>query len=279
MSYVPVKSMPGEEQRKLAEQMYLLLGKQVESYHKSRHMGVNSSVTVELAQELTESVAYTVGLAGGSDACGNLEEALRAGQKILQERHTEAKGLLTLVVGTAPQWQTECRWEALRYLECYLEQYDPIHLAHRGVDDLFYPVLIGVPELRGIDSCIFYLNILWVENQIMAAIPEQVLEEFWNRLPADVLNPCEYLLTNGIGKVLLGTGLDPLGIEQEVYPRLFAILAKATEETLSAAAGVLCRRLGLENENVCRYAAGVIPRFSLWIGGEGGAKYPEGLFV
>jgi len=279
LSYIPAKSLSGEEQRKLAEQMYLLLGKQVESYHKSRHMGENSSVPVELAQELTESIEYTVNTAGGLDTCGNLEEAFYAGQQILQARYREAKKLLTLVVGTAPQWQTECRWEALRYLGQYLERYDPLHLAHKAPEGLFYPILIAAPELRGIDSCIFYLNILWIENQIMAAVPEKALEEFWNRLPADALNPCEYLLTNGLGKVLLGTGLDPLGIEPEAYPRLFAELAKATEEALNAAAGVLCRWLSLENEHACRYVAGVVPRLSMWIDRAGQKGCPEGLFV
>ena len=279
MRNTPAKLPLEEEQAKAAEQMYLLMGKQVKSYQKTHHMGENSSVPMELAQALMESVEYTVNTAGGMQAHRNLEETFCAGQKILQKRHHEAKKLLVLVTGTTPQWQTDCRWEVLRYLGQYLEQYDPHHLAHIEPEGLFYPILIATPEYRGIDSCVFYLNVLWIENQIMAGIPECVLEAFWGRLPADALNPCEYLLTNGIGKVLLGTGLDPLGMEPEDYPRLYEKMAGATEETLRTAAGVLCQWLSLENEAACRYVAGVIPRFRAWLGSGGQKEYLEGLFV
>ena len=83
----------------------------------------------------------------------NIGEALLLGQEILENRLSKAKSMLELVNGTAPQWQTECRWEALRYLRHYLEQYDYLHLAHKGPDDLFYPILISPPEgIKGIDT-------------------------------------------------------------------------------------------------------------------------------
>lgn len=95
-----------------------------------------------------ESIEYTIGLVGGVYAHRNIGEALVLGQEILESRLSKAKSMLELVNGTAPQWQTECRWEALRYLRHYLEQYDYLHLAHKGPDDLFYPILISPPEDR-----------------------------------------------------------------------------------------------------------------------------------
>ena len=235
MSQLPINPLSPEEQQRVMSQMYLLMGKQVQSYHKHRHMGSNSSVPVELAQELMESIEYTIGLVGGVYAHKNIGEALVLGQEVLESKLSKAKSMLKLVNGTAPQWQTECRWEALRYLRHYLEQYDHLHLAHKGPDDLFYPILISPPEgIRGIDSCIFYLNILWIENQIMAGVPEDSLEQFWNRLPAASLNQCEHLLINGIGKALLRTGIDPLVFETEEHMQLIAVLLKATEERLDS---------------------------------------------
>ena len=185
MSQLPINPLSPEEQQRIMEQMYLLMGKQVQSYHKHRHMGSNSSVSVELAQELMESIEYTIGLVGGVYPHTNIGEALVLGQEILESKLSKAKSMLELVNGTAPQWQTECRWEALRYLRHYLEQYDHFHLAHKGPEDLFYPILISLPEgIQGIDSCIFYLNILWIENQIMAGVPDDALDLFWDRLPA-----------------------------------------------------------------------------------------------
>ena len=262
------------------EQMYLLMGKQVQSYHKHRHMGSNSSVPVELAQELMESIEYTIGLVGGVYAHRNIGEALVLGQEILESRLSKAKSMLELVNGTAPQWQTECRWEALRYLRHYLEQYDYLHLAHKGPDDLFYPILISPPEdIQGIDSCLFYLNILWIENQIMAGVPEDVLEQFWERLPAATLNQCEHLLINGIGKALLRTGIVPLIFGTEEYMKIIVAMMSATEENLRDAAKLFCQWLNLKNENTCLYVDAVVPQLTMWIGDNIRGGNLENIFV
>ena len=256
------------------------MGKQVQSYHKHRHMGNNSSVPVELAQELMESIEYTIGLVGGVYAHRNIGEALVLGQEVLESKLSKAKSMLELVNGTAPQWQTECRWEALRYLRHYLEQYDHLHLAHKGPDDLFYPILISPPEsIQGIDRCLFYLNILWIENQIMAGIPKDVLEQFWDRLPAAALNQCEHLLLNGIGKAILGTGIDPLVFEIDEHMQLIVALMKATEERLKDAAKLLCQWLNLKDENARMYVESVVPQLTMWIGDNMWSGNVENIFV
>lgn len=280
MSHLPINPLSPEEQQIIMEQMYLLMGKQVQSYHKHRHMGNNSSVPVELAQELMESIEYTIGLVGGVYAHRNIEETLVLGQEILESRLSKAKSMLELVSGTAPQWQTECRWEALRYLRHYLEQYDHLHLAHKGPDELFYPILISPPEgIQGIDSCIFSLNILWIENQIMAGVPDDVLEQFWDRLPAATLNQCEHLLINGIGKALLGTGIDSLVFETEEHMQLIVALMRATEEGLREAAKLLCQWLNLKDENARMYVEAVVPQLTMWIGDNVRGGNLENIFV
>ena len=280
MSQLPINPLSPEEQQRIMEQMYWLCGKQVQSYHKLRHMGNNSSVSVELAQELMESIEYTIGLVGGVYAHRNIGEALVLGQEVLESKLSKAKSMLELVNGTAPQWQTECRWEALRYLRHYLEQYDHLHLAHKGPEDLFYPILISPPEdIHGIDSCLFYLNILWIENQIMAGVPEDALEQFWDRLPAATLNPCEQLLINSIGKALLGTGIDPLVFETEDNMQLIVALMSATEERLKDAAKLLYQWLNLKDENARMYVEAVIPHLSMWIGENARNGNLDNLFI
>ena len=280
MSNLPISPLSTEEQQRLMGQMYLLMAKQVQSYHKHRHMGNNSSVSVELAQELMESIEYTISQVGGVYAHSNIGEALVLGQEILEGRLTKAKSMLELVNATAPQWQTECRWEALRYLRNYLEQYDHLHLAHKGPDDLFYPILISPPEgIRGIDSCIFYLNILWIENQIMAGVPDDSLEQFWDRLPAATLNQCEHLLINGIGKALLGSGLDPLTFEPEELIQIVCTMMTTSEEKLRSAATLLCHWLNLKDENSKMYVQTVIRQLSMWIGDSVRSGNVENMFI
>ena len=280
MTHLPINPLSPEEQQRIMEQMYLLMGKQVQSYHKHRHMGNNSSVPVELAQEMMESIEYTIGLVGGVYAHRNIGEALLLGQEILENRLSKAKSMLELVNGTAPQWQSECRWEALHYLRHYLEQYDHLHLAHKGPDDLFYPILISPPEgIQGIDSCLFYLNILWIENQIMAGVPDDALEQFWDRLPAATLNQCEHLLINGIGKALLRTGIDPLIFETEEHMQIIVAIMRATEEKLRDSAKLLCQWLNLKDENACRYVEAVVPQLTMWIGDNIRGGNLENIFV
>ena len=267
MNQLPINPLSPEQQQRVMNQMFRLCGKQVQSYHKHRHMGNNSSVPVELAQELMESIEYTVNLVGGVYAHKNMEEALLLGQEILESRLTKAKSILELVNATAPQWQTECRWEALRYLGHYLGQYDHLHLAHKGPEDLFYPFLISPPEgIKGIDSCLFYLNVLWIENQIMAGVPEDSLEQFWDRLPAATLNPCEHLLINGIGKALLGVGINPLVFDAEEHMWLTAALMRAAEDRLHDAAKLLCQWLSLKDEKARMYVDAAVPLLTMWIG-------------
>lgn len=280
MSNLPINPPSREQQQKIIGQMYLLMGKQVQSYHKRHHMGSNSSVPVELAQELMESIEYTMNLAGGVYANGNIEETLKLGQEILESRCARAKSMLELVTSTAPQWQTECRWEALRYLRHYLDRYDHLHLAHKGPDHLFYPILISPPEgIQGIDSCLFYLNILWIENQIMAGVPDDTLEQFWDALPSATLNQCEQLLINGMGKAILGTGIVPLVFKPEEHVQIVAALMEGSEERLKSAAKRLCQWLDLKDEHARTYVEAVIPQLMQWTGGWARNGNVDNLFV
>lgn len=280
MSQLPINPLSPEEQQRVRNQIYRLCGKQVQSYHKHRHMGQNSSVPVELAQELMESIEYTIGLVGGVSAHANLDEVLLLGQEIVKSRLSKAKSMLELVNGTAPQWQTEFRWETLRCLRNYLDHYDPLHLAHRSPEDLYYPVLISEPEgIRGIDRCLFYLNVLWIENQIMAAIPDDIMEPFWDRLPAMAINQCEHLLINGMGKALLGLNLESLLFEPEERVRLAACMKKVTEEQLCFCAERLRSWLKLKDEGSFAYVKATIPALIVWTGNHVAYETLNNLFI
>lgn len=280
MSQLPVNPLSPEQQQKIMGQMYLLLGKQVRSYHKHRHMGNNSSVPVELAQDLMESIDYTINQAGGLFAHPDVEAALQSGQEVLRGKLGRAQTLLDLVNATAPRWQTECRWEALRCLRQYLDTYDLRHLAHKGLEALFYPILIAPPAgVQGIDGCLFYLNILWAENRIMAGIPDDTLDSFWDRLPPATLNQCEPLLLNGVGKTLIGARITPLAFSPEEHMRLIAAMAKATEDTLHSAMRLFCQRLNLRDEDAGRYVLAIIPQLSMWLGGRLDIESVANIFV
>lgn len=249
-----IAPMTQEEQQRFLHQMYILLGKQVKRYHKHYHMGENSSVPTELAQELTDSVVYTLSQTGGVSTGVELEEALLAGQKLLEDKLLQAEAQLSLVIATAPQWQTECRWDALRCLERYLRGYDLLHLAHRIPQELFYPISVPVPDgVQGIDHCLFYLNVMWLENQIMAGAEEMDTQSLWDMLSRDIcstsLNQCEQLLINGIGKSMVFSEPETLLFQRRERKKLYEILRtmrpEQRKQRMLQAAERLCQRLAL----------------------------------
>ena len=97
----------------------------------------------------------------------------------------------------------------------------------------------------------------------MAGVPEDALEQFWDRLPAATLNQCEHLLINGIGKALLGKGIDPLIFETEEHMQIVVAMVTVTEEELRDAAKLLCQWLNLKDENAYLYVKSIIPQISI----------------
>lgn len=247
MSRLLAVGLTPQEQHRLMEQMYGLLGSQVKSYHKHRHMGDNSSVSVELAQELLESMRYTMGTISPEQ---DVESALRSGQAVLEEKLHIARKKLHLVEDTVPDWQSECRWDALRCLDHFLQGYDHRHLAHRIPEDLFYPTPFPEPEQKGIDYALYYVNLLWLENQIMAA-GEEKTAQLWEILSRDMapVNQCQQLVIQLLGKSLLDSGWERVTFSDAERDRLLVILREAP---LEAAVPPVCRFLEL-TEDACRY--------------------------
>lgn len=148
----------------------------------------------------------------------------------------------------------------------------PIHLAHRKPPELFYLMLVSLPDsIRGIDCCLFYLNTLWLENRIMAAMDEKDLEQLWNRLPPDTLNQCEPLILNGIGKAVISPCLDKLTFDEMDYASLGAVLrGKAPEsiqEQLESAAQRFCEWLALTDANAAAYVKAAVPQLQMRLEG------------
>lgn len=113
----------------------------------------------------------------------------------------------------------------------------------------------------------------------MAGVSDNALDQFWDRLPSATLNQCEHLLINGIGKALLGSGLDQLIFEPDEQLQIVFAILNATEENLKTAAILLCQWLNLKDENAKMYVQAVIPQLSMWIGDNVRSGNLENLFV
>ena len=100
----------------------------------------------------------------------------------------------------------------------------------------------------------------------MAAIPEAVLDSFWDRLPTGTQNQCEHLLINGMGKALIGADLDTLAFEPEEQMQLMIAMLTAPEEKIKNAAERLCVILDLKDGNARQYVGAAASVLSMWIG-------------
>lgn len=255
MSDALSRSLPPREQLAL----YELLGKQVKSYHRHYHMGENTSVPTEVAQALLRSIWYTLDLGPGD----TLADRLRSGQALLEERLEAAKMLQKLVADTTPEYESQCRWEAVSALGRYLQGYDHLHFAHRGPEELFYPLLARMPEdAQGLDEARFYLNCLWLENLLLQAFPEGAVEALYAQLPPDYWeapqNLCEQPLINGLGRVLLRKPLDSLTLTDGDLAALTGLLTADAKKRLSEAMEALCAGLKL-TPAAAEYARGLLP--------------------
>lgn len=245
-----------QQQKRLSLELYGLLGEQVKGYHAHYHMGENSSVPTEVARELLDSIQFTLDIIGGYRPGEPIEAQLAHGQAVLSEELAETEGLYRLVAGTAPEFQSQCHWEALERMGKYLARYDLRHFAHRSPPEPDYPLLRPLPDgLGGIYRAKGFLRCLWLENQLLEAMPgaAELLAlappGYWDAPQ----NLCEQPLWNALAKALLDAPLEPLALSGEERERL----AGALEGDIRAAMERLCEELSF-SPDMRRYALGAV---------------------
>lgn len=248
-------------------QLYALLAQQVAAYQKQYRIS-STSIPTETARALLDSITYTLRFAQDPHAAP--EAQLVQGQTALNAYLEEAKHLWHLVGGTAPEFQNDAYQDTLILLRRYLDHYDPLLFAHQSPALLDYPLLNPQPEDQGITGVLGYLTALWLENQILDALPQgSVLallksrsSEFY-RIPA---NLCEQPLLSALGCRLLGTDMAKLSISEAGQAQLLALLqplpGEKLRDTLASAMADVCRSLGLRDPNALRYARDAITQLS-----------------
>lgn len=216
------------EQNAFSLALHACLIEQVKRYHKRYHRSENTSVPTETAQELMQSIFFTLGIAGGYRPNVPLDEQLQTGQKMLEAKLEKARATHALLLTATPICQSEWRWDAIRALGRYLERYDTELFAHVSPEPPVYPLLIDIPDtLAGIFVAQAYLGAFFAEEQILDALTgAQVLLDgapplYWDAPQSIVEQP----LCNALAKTLLHVPLDPLMLSQEEKRELLSILS------------------------------------------------------
>lgn len=104
---------------------------------------------------------------------------------------------------------------------------------------------------------------LWLENQIMAAFPEDQLDSFWSVFCQNDRgiseNQCEQLLVNVIGKVLISGKADTLLFSDKERDCLQALFSRQSGKMMEKMLSTAFDLMDFPDLNAISYARQVIP--------------------
>lgn len=250
-----------------AEALWPLLEGQVALYTG----GDSSSVPLEMAAELMESVLFCIG-EGERDA-GSAGTAFRSGQRSLWKKTEDTRAFYLRLKAATPSTGSRLMAGTLDAIGDFFTWYDLRFFAHDIPCMIDYPLLVPVPETeKGIHYIAEYLCRLGCENRFCAVFEikevRQMLERErpgYRELP---LNVCEVVFARGLGGVLSGNdpagGVLPTVVPSRLVAQLKGLESPDIEKHLQKGAARLCNRLHLWDSGLrsylAEYAATLAPR-------------------
>ena len=260
-----------EEQLSFQIWMWRLLAHQTALYT----MGDSTSVPQKTAEELLESLLYTLG--AQESAPDRIRElmstdpnaAYTRGVRALEKKTVVGKALWEQVCLNLPDLENQSMQETLRSLEGLWKRYDLRYFAHQIPADIDYQLSCPVPDtLQGVDYVNEYLRRLLAENRFLCRFaPERAARVLRSSCPdyrGLLINLFEPVAVNAVGLVLVGR--DPLALEITDADReiIRMRLGSRPGPALTAGAHRLCGLLEIwdpeERRCLIRLATSLLPR-------------------
>lgn len=269
------RRLTAEEKERLTYRLMALLAKQAERYTA----GESTSIAAETAQELLESLQYTLSVAagetGGDERLLNedLTDLTERGREKLRQGLEHTKRLWEAVCQTAPETDNLYYADTLRGIGDYLKRYDLIFFAHMKPPCIDYPLLSPVDEsLQGLSYTGEYLRRLLAENLLLSRLDAKAVQRVLRAMGMDkkdaYLNLCEQPLTNAVGLSLINKDVRTLGINDAERKEITGLLIYKThgerQKLLRASALGICDSLRITDrfvrEYVTSFALSLLPR-------------------
>ncbi len=248
--------------------------------------GLSSSIRMEVAKNLLESNAYTIGLYlkslpnpdMGVQALKteNFTALYRAGRKMIDTklqtaRFYHAKVLRSLLHPSIEVYEDTMMGGILGFFKLY----DPDFAAHDIHITADYPLCCPVSDAAGVEFIIRYLEAVSYENAICRCFSPDAIHHLLSGFDANyrqqVFNVCEQILTCAVGCVLLNTDCRKLTITAAQREQLYVKLNGLTREQINArvdqAGEALIHQLGVSTDGVCAYLRDAMSRISSAIAG------------
>ena len=265
-----------EDEINIQAKLWQLLARRTELYT----MGEHSSVRIETAQELLQSISFCLDVylkqSGNTKkllSTADLEELFNLGQKALEEQLNLGKRLYSKACLTAPEIENISYKDTLRSISGFFKQYDYRFFAHLIPCDIDYQLCHAVKEsLQGVEYINQYLGRIIIENGFIKRFEKNVAERLLNSYCSDykglLINLYEPLATNAIGLALLQEESKKLNITVADNNRLISLFESLTvtpaKKALADAADRVCTEIGINDPSSVRYlrktAEGIYPR-------------------
>lgn len=200
-----------------AEKLLRLMKRQAERYTG----GDSSSIPLETARELLESICFCLGVeADGDLPGGDLEAAFREGLERIEKKLAWGRALWAAVRDHMPPVESRSMEDTVESIGTFWERYDYRLFAHLVPCDIDYQLSIPVSEqLRGVDYVNAYLTRLAVENQFLLRFSGKREDVILRRYCPDyrglLVNLFEPVFAVVLGLELLGRDPEGLALTRE----------------------------------------------------------------
>ncbi|MDY4469068.1 MAG: DUF6179 domain-containing protein [Eubacteriales bacterium] len=264
--YVPA---PGE----ITEALYSLLSAQCKSFTG----GQSSSLSVETVEALLSSICFSLSCFAnkyGQNALLKIppEKALEGARDILKKRIQLCKTLYLTLLRLPFQPDNVSYRDTVNGMENFFKKYDYYFFADQVPCDIDYQLCLQVNEnLWGVEFLTEYIKRLICEGRFCGAFQRYeitaLLANFGSRNDELLINVFTPVLSNALGRVLLGNDISTLEVTPDGIEKLFSMFAGLKyEEALpivDKASKLLCSRVGFSGYNaeyVTESARTLIPR-------------------
>ncbi|WP_024833592.1 DUF6179 domain-containing protein [Ruminiclostridium josui] len=232
-----------EQVKKIQVGLLGLLSRQIEKYT----LGESSSVTEEKAENLLKSICFSISVAlkqqGNIISASELlkhervEELFNKGNELIRQYFEDSKRLWFEIKTDGFRTGNIAYNSTINEgLKEFFNFYDYKFSAHETNGSIDYPLSYDEMDLKGIEYIHEYLTHLTMENAFCLHYDshsiECLLRGYSKYFREDLLNIFELILTNLLGRSMLGYTLDRLDISEEDRAWLLVQLNKVDDTVL-----------------------------------------------
>lgn len=257
----------------ITEALYSLLSAQCKSFTG----GQSSSLSVETVEALLSSICFSLSCFAnkyGQNALLEIppEKALEGARDILKKRIQLCKTLYLTLLRLPFQPDNVSYRDTVNGIKNFFKKYDYYFFADQIPCDIDYQLCLPVSEsLWGVEYLMEYIKRLICEGRFCGAFQRYeitaLLANFGSRNDELLINVFTPVLSNALGRVLLGNDISTLEVTPDGIEQLFSMFAGLKyEEALpivDKASKLLCSRVGFTGYNaeyVTESARTLIPR-------------------